>query len=152
MKLAEALMIRADYQRQLQNLRGRINAVAIVQEGETPVEDPEELLQQVETVTAELAEMVQRINRTNHTVTLDDGQTLSNALATREMYLQRQSIYDLAASSATPNQHRYGSSQIKLRGTVNVPEARQRADEAAKAARELDAQIQAANWTNDLVD
>ncbi len=145
-------MIRADYTRQLQNLRNRITAVAIVQEGERPAEDPAELLEQVEIVTAELAEMVQRINRTNYTVTLDDSQTLNDALATREMHLQRQSIYSNAAASATPNQHRYGSSQIKLQSTVDVPEVRRRADEAAKAARELDARIQAANWTNDLID
>ena len=152
MKLAEALMIRADYTRQLQTLRNRINAVAIVQEGEQPAEDPQELLQQVERVTTELAEIVQKINRTNHRVVLPDGQTLSDALATREMYLQQHRIFNGAASSAVPNQHRYGNTQIKVRGTLDVPDLRQRADRAAQAARELDARIQEANWINDLVD
>lgn len=44
MKLAEALMLRADMQNRIENLRGRLMSNAIVQEGEECAEDPQELL------------------------------------------------------------------------------------------------------------
>ena len=43
MKLAEALLLRADMQKKLASLRERIVANAVVQEGDKPHEDPEKL-------------------------------------------------------------------------------------------------------------
>lgn len=44
MKLAEALQERADLNRKISSLRGRLENVVLVQEGEEPVENPRELL------------------------------------------------------------------------------------------------------------
>lgn len=44
MKLAEALILRADYQKRLAQLRERIKANARVQEGESPAEEPQALI------------------------------------------------------------------------------------------------------------
>jgi hypothetical protein len=44
MKLAEALNARADAQKRLQQIRQRIQSSARHQEGETPPEDPNDLL------------------------------------------------------------------------------------------------------------
>ena len=44
MKLAEALSLRADLQRRIAALRERLRKNARVQEGDTPAEDPLELL------------------------------------------------------------------------------------------------------------
>ncbi len=44
MKLAEALQERADLKRTLNSLKERLQRVALVQEGEKPAEDPQELL------------------------------------------------------------------------------------------------------------
>jgi hypothetical protein len=43
MKLAEALVLRADTQKKLESLRQRIGKNAIVQEGNKPHEDPSQL-------------------------------------------------------------------------------------------------------------
>ena len=43
MKLAEALQERADLNRKIEQLRVRFAANALVQEGEQPAEDPEQL-------------------------------------------------------------------------------------------------------------
>lgn len=44
MKLAEALVLRADVQNRTQQVRGRLRLSALVQEGEPPPEDPQALL------------------------------------------------------------------------------------------------------------
>ena len=44
MKLAEALANRADLQRRVEQMRTRLQRSARVQEGESPPEDPRELL------------------------------------------------------------------------------------------------------------
>ena len=43
MKLAEALQERADLNRAIQQLENRLSNNALVQEGERPAEDPQEL-------------------------------------------------------------------------------------------------------------
>ena len=40
MKLAEALIVRSDYQKRIEQLRNRLLQNAKIQEGETPNEDP----------------------------------------------------------------------------------------------------------------
>ena len=44
MKLAEALSNRADLQRRVEQMRGRLQKSALVQEDENPPENPQELL------------------------------------------------------------------------------------------------------------
>ena len=47
MKLAEALQERADLNRRIAQLRSRLESNALVQEGEKPAEDPNELWQEM---------------------------------------------------------------------------------------------------------
>jgi len=63
MKLAEALANRADLQRRIEQMRGRLQKSALVQEGESPPEDPQELLEETERLISELEGYVRRINR-----------------------------------------------------------------------------------------
>src|ERR1051326_8393767 len=48
MKLAEALVLRADIQKRVEELRKRLKESALVQEGEKPPENPEELLAELD--------------------------------------------------------------------------------------------------------
>ena len=52
MKLAEALANRADLQKRLEQMRGRLAQSALVQENESPPEDPRELLAETERLLA----------------------------------------------------------------------------------------------------
>lgn len=54
MKLAEALANRTDLQRRVEQMRGRLQKSALVQEGESPPEDPEELFEETERLVSEL--------------------------------------------------------------------------------------------------
>jgi len=53
MKLAEALANRADLQRRVEQVRARLQNSALVQEGESPPEDPQELLEESERLVSE---------------------------------------------------------------------------------------------------
>lgn len=83
MKLAEALQERADIQKRLSQLRGRLLNNAKVQEGEKPVEEPAQLLQEMDGMVERLEELILRINMTNAQTT-DNGETLTALLAKRE--------------------------------------------------------------------
>jgi len=58
--LAEALANRADLQRRVEQVRGRLQKSALVQEGESLPEDPQELLEETERLVSELEEYVRR--------------------------------------------------------------------------------------------
>ena len=65
MKIAEALALRADLQKRLEQLKQRLVKNARIQEGDTPAEDPVELQSELEKSAQELTVLIQRINRTN---------------------------------------------------------------------------------------
>ena len=65
MKLAEALQLRADLQKRMEQLASRLYDNATVQEGESPAEDPEALWAEYEDCSSQLEELMARINRTN---------------------------------------------------------------------------------------
>lgn len=151
MKLAEALILRADLQRRIAQLRQRIKSSVTVQEGDSPAEDPNQLIAEMEQHNSELVELIQRINRTNSATQLDDDLTLADALAVRDGLKLRHSIYRDVAQTATITHSRFTRSEVKFVSVVNVGELQAMADQMAKEHRELDARIQAANWNIELV-
>lgn len=152
MILAEALIKRADLQRYLAELKHRIQANALHQEGETPAEDPQELLALYCQGNTELEGLIVAINLSNNRIRLADGTLMVAALAKREALKNAHAVLMAAAQAATPEQQRYSRSEIKMLSALSVKELRQEADRLAQAARELDIQIQAANWANALVE
>jgi hypothetical protein len=108
-KLAEALANRADLQRRVEQMRGRLQKSARLQEGESPPEDPQELLEETERLVSELEEYVRRINRTNLSTTLADGETtLTDALARRDALALRYGNLKTLVSAASDRLPRYG--------------------------------------------
>ncbi|HEX6122745.1 MAG TPA: DIP1984 family protein, partial [Ktedonobacterales bacterium] len=75
MKLAEALALRADAQKRIEQMRERLRQSVLVQEGEQPPEDPRALLAELERLIAEMTDLIARINRTNLATRLADGTT-----------------------------------------------------------------------------
>ncbi|MBC7924923.1 MAG: DIP1984 family protein, partial [Bryobacteraceae bacterium] len=84
MKIAEALALRADLQRRLEQLKQRLVKNARVQEGDIPEEDPVELQSELEKSAQELKVLIQRINRTNAASRFGTG-TLADSLAERDV-------------------------------------------------------------------
>ena len=152
MKLAEALILRADYQKRIEQLKERLTRNAKVQEGEKPGEAPSELITELEGVSTDLVQMIQRINRTNSNTELDENLTIADAIAVRDSLRQRHSVYRDLAQAATVTQDRYSKSEVKFMSTINIAEIQKRADSLAREHRELDAKIQEANWLTELIE
>lgn len=150
MKLAEALVARADAQRRLGQLQDRLRKAALVQEGTEPSEDPQELLRESERVIESLEKLIRRINATNSATAFDEHWTLTDAIAARESAQRRVHLYSQLAQDATP-ETRYRASELRSIPTIDVRDIRARADAAAKQHRELDTKIQQLNWSVDLL-
>ncbi len=152
MKLSEALIQRADIQKRIQELRGRLNASAIVQEGEQPPEAPDALLAELDRLFDQLTALIGQINRTNLTATLESGSTLTDALAQRDVLRLRIGVLQGAAQAASGSVNRYSRTEIRQVPTVDIAALRQRTDQLARECRALDTAIQAANWTTDVIE
>ncbi|MBF0785891.1 hypothetical protein E4T80_10475 [Muribacter muris] len=150
MKLAEALIERADLQRRLAQLNQRLQQNAQYQEGEQPAEDPAILLDEYSTAAAQLSALIVKINLANNRIQLENGTMMVAALAERDRLKAYHSTLISLANAAMPEQSRYSRSEIKSLAAVNIKQIRQQADEVAKQHRLLDTQIQQANWLNDL--
>ena len=152
MTLAEALIVRADSQKRLQQLKVRLLAIAKVQEGDRPAEDPASLIEEIEGVAGELLRLIQRINRTNSLTELEKGLSISDAIAARDVLKLRHGVYRELAAAAVVTQDRRTKSEVRFKSTVNIAKLQRSADDIAKQHRELDAKIQAANWQHQLHD
>lgn len=150
MKLAEALILRADCKKRLEQLKARVIRNAKVQEGDSPAEEPQALLAEAERVGRELADLVKRINRTNSATAFGDGLSLTDALAERDALGLRFRLYSELAQAASYSQERYTRSEIKFVSAVSVADAQKRADDLAREYRTLDARIQELNWRAEL--
>jgi hypothetical protein len=152
MKLGEALARRSDVQTRIAQVRDRLAATALVQEGDEPPEPAEALLTELEALLDELRELIVAVNRTNAATRLPTGSTLTEALARRDVLGIRHSALKSIIDATTKAQARYSRSEIRIVRTVDVAALRKSADDAARERRELDAEIQQVNWTVDVMD
>src|SRR5262245_55995120 len=150
MKLAEALLLRADLQKKLASLQTRAQKYVVVQEGERPAEDPRELLNQVEAMAADLQRLVYAINRTNLHHTIKSGVSLTEALARRDSLALRHRALQGVIDACVRPVERYGVKEIRWVLTVDVPTLQTQVDGLAKQVRELNAAIQEAGWAVEL--
>ena len=149
MKLAEALQERADLNRAIQQLESRLSANAIVQEGESPAEDPRELLAQLDRSIDRLEELTAAINYRN-SVTVHQGETLTQMIARRDALTLRLRVLRQFANQASMTGHRARGTEIKLVSTVNVKAMQKELDNLSRELRLLDNTIQSLNWSTDL--
>lgn len=151
MLLAEALAERAEAQNRLLRLTERLKSVSRIQEGDTPDENPQQLLDEVASLYVKVEDLIRRINATNMATKFNDELTLTDAIAKRDVALQRRRFYTNLADVAGTRQDRFSRSEIKYVSTVDVGELRAIADLAAKEYRQLDTRIQQLNWSTELL-
>jgi hypothetical protein len=150
MKLAEALIQRADAKKRLEQLRQRLIRSAKVQEGENAPENPQDLLGEMDALVNELTDLIQRINHTNSSTAFDANRSLTDVLAERDALMMRRSLLSSLMQAAQP-QNRFGRMEIKETPTVNIAEMQKQYDDLARQHRELDTAIQQMNWNVDLL-
>lgn len=146
MKLAEALQERADLNYKISDLELRLTQNSLVQEGEAPNENPEELLKTLDQCVTRLQKLIADINLTN-CKTIVEGRSITEIIAEKDSAALRLSTYRTLANSAGAR-----GSEIKLIPTVNVRDIQKEADNIAKQVRLLDNLLQSANWTTELIE
>lgn len=151
MKLAEALILRSDLQKRLEQIRSRLYNNVLTQEGELPSEDPDLLLKEFISTQEELTDIIKRINNTNNNTPVNDTMMLSDALVERDALMQMRSLLSNAAEQASQRQDRYSRTEIKYVSTINIQEFQKKSDNLSREHRLLDTKIQGLNWNVDLI-
>lgn len=146
MKLAEALLFRADLLKKLASLRERIGRNAIVQEGEKPHEDPVVLMEEARAASREFEDLVCRIHRANIKSALPDGRSLTEALAHRATLIVEHALLQHAIDSSQKERDRYGVREIKWVSVLRASQLQKECDSLANEIRALNVSIQQANW------
>ena len=131
MKLAGALILRADDNKRLEHLKERLIRVAGCRKATGHRRPGALLLEEVERVAADLTRLIQQINRTNATIRLDDGRTIADAIAVATVLRLRHTILNTLQAAvikqiATPRV-RCGS-----RAPSTSPLLQQQADDLAR--------------------
>ncbi|MBO7699967.1 MAG: DIP1984 family protein [Eubacteriaceae bacterium] len=150
MKLATALSERADLQRRISELTVRLRNNAKVQEGETPAEDPGELLSELDRCLVRLEELIRRINDTNNR-TVSEGKSLTELIAARDCLKQRIIILRDFLNASSEKVTRYTKTEIRIMSTVNVADLQKQLDGYSRQLRVTDDLIQGLNWTTELI-
>ena len=151
MKLAEALILRADLQKRIDQLRVRLNNNAKVQENDEPSENPEELLNELDNNINQLKILIKQINKTN-CVTVLNSQTLADLIAERDTLTLKSNILRGFLNIAGQKVNLYSTTEIKIMSTVDVPALQKELDLLSKKIRETDTELQQANWLTELIE
>lgn len=153
MKLAEALILRADTQKRIEQLKQRLIRSAKVQEGEQPAENILELMTELDNAISQLTTLIKEINQTNVLTRFQlEASTLSDALAERDTLLIKRNAYSNLIDAAAIRQERYSRSEVRFISTVDIAAIQRQVDNLSRDYRELDSQIQALNWQTNLIE
>ena len=151
MKLAQALILRSDTQKRIEQLKVRLLSNAKTQENESPSEDPKLLLKELDKLTSELFMLICSINLTNSSAKFD-GMSLTEMIAKKDALVLKANVLREFATSASQKVDLYSNSEIKILSTVDVAALQKQVDALSKEIRELEMKLQEANWVVDLVE
>ena len=151
MKLAEALQERADLNKKIDELRRRLNNCILVQEGEDPIEDPEQLLEELDRAIDRLGKRITQINRTNCRTEVN-GMSLTAMIAKKDMLLVQLSAYRDLVYAAGQGADRARGTEIKIKAVLKIRDIQSKVDRMAKEVRELDNLLQETNWKTELLE
>ena len=150
MKLAEALIERADLKARIEQIVIRMKESALIQEGDTPDEDVAELGIMYEAQMSELEGLIIRINKTNAEMMLNEI-SLADAIAKRDCLKAKISAYRKVKDASLIRRDRYSGMEIKYVRTTDLARLQRMIDDYSKQYRELDTKIQERNWTADVL-
>ena len=146
MKLAEALIVRADMQKKMLSLKARINSNVLVQDGDLPSEDPNVLMIEANHVAKQLQDLILQIHLTNAQAVLADGRTMVMALVERDSLLERHKLIMGAIENCKREPDRYSAREIKWKAVIPVASLQKQAEDLSAKIREVNTKMQEANW------
>jgi hypothetical protein len=150
MKLAEALSIRKDLQKRIQQLEQRIKSNVKVQEGDEPLEDPNELMKELHSCLIQLEELIARINLTNIKTKNEEGLSITQLIAKKDTLTTRIGILRNIYSEATNIVNRYSSSELRIECVIDAKQLSKQIDDYSGRLRKLDIEIQSLNFLTEL--
>lgn len=151
MKLAEALSLRKDLEIRISKIKDRLENVVRVQEGDKPAEEPQELMDELDSCLSQLELHIYNINVTNMSIVTDDARSMTKLLAERDILKKRIDILRNTFNEATNSGSRYRN-EIRYVTTIEVKPLRQELDKLSQQYRLLDMKIQELNFINELVE
>ena len=151
MKLSEALIERAELQKNNAQIINRITSNTMVQEGDKPAELPESLIEEYEENMERLEFLIKKINETNSKTIFEGSATISDAIAKRDCLGSKINAYRSFYESATIRQDRYSQKEVKFVRCIDAKKIQSIINSLSKEYRELDTKLQAINWTSDLI-
>ena len=143
--------IKQDLQKHILQLGQRIQNNLKVQEGDTPSEEPMELMRKLDACMTQLEDLIWRINATNMKTQNAEGVTLTQLMARKDVLTMRVNNLRSIFETASAGQDRYSRSEIKTVTVVNVKTIGKQADECSAELRKLDMEIQSLNFQTELV-
>lgn len=152
MKLAEALSLRKDLEKKISGLKERLENVVKVQEGDEPVESPDELMKELDNCLVQLELLIYNINMSNMKVVDEDGKSMTKLLAERDILNKRITILRSAFERASKPVDRYSCNEIRMLTKIDVKSLRRQIDKYSQQYRQLDYGIQIMNFKYDLVE
>lgn len=150
MKLAEALNLRADVAKRINQLSVRLQNNALVQEGEQPAEQPVDLLKELDELILQQEELISRINLTN-AKTVSEGKAITELIAHKDALRIKIDVLREFLDAASRNVSRAMRSEIKILSAVDVAAMQKTVDGLEKDFRETDVKIQTLNWNTELL-
>lgn len=152
MKLAEALNGRKDLETRISQIRKLLGNTVKVQEGDSPAEDPEVLMSELEQCLVKLERYIYNINVTNMQIVDEDGKTMTKLLAERDALKKHIDVLRHTFDQATEAPSRYSRNEIKYVITIDAKSLRDKLDQLSQQYRQLDMKIQMLNFSCDLVE
>ena len=165
MKLAEALIARKNSVARIAELKERFDRAAVHEEGEEPEEDAAALLESLKAQFEQHYELIRDINKTNNATMVTTSRsgsnttTLMEAIAWRDVLKFRHGYYSRMAQEIRNRNEsaRYGLRALEkpakkvLSAGVSLTDINDIVNSTAAELRSLDAAIQAAGWSTELL-
>ena len=149
MKLAEALQERADLNRKIDEIKRRLAKNILVQEGEQPAEQPDELLKSLDVCIDRLETLMAAINRTNGKTKVK-GMTLTELIAKKDALNIRIGAYRDAVYTASESTSRARGTEIRVKALLSAAELQKQTDAMCAELRALDNLLQETKWKTEL--
>jgi ferritin-like metal-binding protein YciE len=150
MKIAEALINRADLQKKISQIKIRLSNNSKIQEGEKPTEEPKTLIQELDICLVQLEELIVSINKANINNIVEDKKSIMDLIAAKEVLKLNISIKREFFNSASQLVQNYSKTEIKVYSTIDVVKVQKELDSLSQQLRKLEIKIQESNWKFDI--
>ncbi len=151
MKLAEALLERADLKSKIMLVENRLVNNARVQEGLKPNEEPKNLLKELDEKLNRMEYLIIHINKTNERTLNKEGKSIAELIARRDVLNNRLNVLSSFVNAGSMLINRISHAEIKTLPTFSVVDTQKQLDKLSQEIRLIDTSIQELNWTTELL-